>query len=809
MKSTLVHASLGVVFFLFAVGSAVAEERAGQWWPLPARGTEALVPVPVEGFEEERAEGGWSGYFGDDAAHRQDPASNYLRPSRKGEPVKEGKSSLRVGPIPPVPPYTRGFGHYFLYRRAPLERPQRAINLGLFVHGTAGRPSAIRLLYRAQGKKLWRTLDQDTSHRGWRWIAWPTLVDLGPRMVVAFDFINNSTAPLTWYVDGISFNREMVTRPVAAPGGLRGKPLPLHVELAWKADPRADLHGYWLFRSAGKSGEFRFVAPIPAGTLTYTDWDLPLDGGSFTYRLLAVTGSGRTSPKSETVTVEVPAFQPDTKLRRRLEQVVTGVIAERCGPRTRWGNKRDLEEWQDLNPEINFRTWFCWGAYETGWFPSGRLRDQPFKPNRRVVETVRNKGALFCAAVCCKYGNAMQVPLPPERSMAPYWTGFGVIRGPDRRHAFRDNTRLSRGLDLTVAHAVARLDAGADMLWFDMQPFDPADQRTLRNRLKWEALQSFRKGRRDSPDVLIGSDIYHQAFRWHPGRKDASCFDYRVEQGSKLFYENRDEAPYWGNSLLRDGAGRLMNHRAAGRAARLDASSTKINFCHGWLYYTGAGWTAGLYEKVADVPVLCFIDWANPTTDFAKVPARDQANFFRITAAELIACGFKFCFPVQAWDYNARKEGTYPVIRRLVHFYRRWADLYRDREIMWTRKPTSVKRAHSFPDCLTVKVGIEGGGGVMRNAGHAGLSYVVNDQPGPRRRIVHLFNHNFSDYKIVPQKGVALTIPSRHPVREVFLVSPDLPEKTSRRPVAFTWRDGVVRCRIDIAYYNVIVLEPR
>ena len=99
--------------------------------------------------------------------------------------------------------------------------------------------------------------------------------------------------------------------------------------------------------------------------------------------------------------------------------------------------------------------------------------------------------------------------------------------------------------------------------------------------------------------------------------------------------------------------------------------------------------------------------------------------------------------------------------------------------------------------------------GVMKNAGHAGLSYVVNDQPGPRRRIVHLFNHNFTDYKIVPQKGVALTIPSRHPVKEVFLVSPDLPEKTSRRPVAFTWRDGVLRCRIDIAYYNVIVLEPR
>jgi len=423
------------------------------------------------------------------------------------------------------------------------------------------------------------------------------------------------------------------------------------------------------------------------------------------------------------------------------------------------------------------------------------------------VEKVQKGGALFCGAVCCKYESAWQTPLPPGESTSPYLTGMGSIYNRQRIYAFRDNTRFSEGLDLTVAHAVARIDAGVDMLWFDMQPKDLADQRTLRNKLKWEAMKSFKKGLRDSPDILIGSDIYHQPYFTAPIRKDASCFDYRVEQGGKLFYENPDEKAYWGNPLFRNGAGKYISYGGKGTAARLDTSSTKINFCHGWLYYTGSGWTAGLYEKKSDAPVLCFIDWSQPTTDFMQVPTEDQCNFFRITVAELMACGWKYCFPINAWSYDAKKAKTYSTIRELIHFYNHWAELFRNRQIKWTTTPTHDKSAHSFPNCLTVKVGVEGGNGVMRNGGNSGLSYMVNDQPQKSRRMVHLFNHNFKDYKVTPQKGVRLTLPLEFSVKRAYLISPDLSNPLERKKLSFTVQGDTVITEVDIKYYNVVVFE--
>ena len=182
--------------------------------------------------------------------------------------------------------------------------------------------------------------------------------------------------------------------------------------------------------------------------------------------------------------------------------------------------------------------------------------------------------------------------------------------------------------------------------------------------------------------------------------------------------------------------------------------------------------------------VVLFIDW--PTdfmSDYLHMPASEQQDYWRIYAAEAYANGLFFSFFLQdtVGDPTATALGLMPLYQSLAAFYRGHASLYHG----VTASDATV--AAQVTTSLTTPVMI-----------------AVSDQASPRRRLVHLVNHDYNG-ALVEHDGITVTVPLPGAPSSVTLASPDAP--TGDVTLAATYANGVATVTVPaLVAYDVISL---
>ena len=182
-------------------------------------------------------------------------------------------------------------------------------------------------------------------------------------------------------------------------------------------------------------------------------------------------------------------------------------------------------------------------------------------------------------------------------------------------------------------------------------------------------------------------------------------------------------------------------------------------------------------------PVVLFIDWpTNFMSYYLGMPTSEQEDYWRLYAAEAYANGLYFAFFLldTVGDPSATQLGLMPFFQSLTGFYRGHAGLYHG----VTAAAASVVSA--VTTSLTTPVMI-----------------AVSDQAQPRRRLVHLVNHDYSGAP-VEHDGVTLTIPLPSAPTSVTLASPDAAGDTMLTP---SYANGVVTVTLPaLVAYDVVAI---
>jgi hypothetical protein len=178
-------------------------------------------------------------------------------------------------------------------------------------------------------------------------------------------------------------------------------------------------------------------------------------------------------------------------------------------------------------------------------------------------------------------------------------------------------------------------------------------------------------------------------------------------------------------------------------------------------------------------PVVLFIDWpTNFMSYYLNMPTSEQEDYWRIYAAEAYANGIYFAFFLldTVGDPTATELGLMPLFQSLTAFYRAHAGLYHGVTASAAAAATS----------LTTPVMI-----------------AVSDQAQPRRRLVHLVNHDYGG-ALVEHDGVTVTIPLPSAPTSVTLASPDATVDTTLTP---TYANGVVTVTVpSLVAYDVVAV---
>ncbi len=184
-------------------------------------------------------------------------------------------------------------------------------------------------------------------------------------------------------------------------------------------------------------------------------------------------------------------------------------------------------------------------------------------------------------------------------------------------------------------------------------------------------------------------------------------------------------------------------------------------------------------ERLAPgVPVVLFIDW--PTdfmSEYLHLPAIQQQDYWRIYAAEAYANGLYFAFHLAdtVGDPTAAQQGLMPLFQGLAAFYKGHAALYHG--------TTAV-------DGVTVTTSLT-----------TGLMIAVGDQEAPRRRLVHLVNHDYTG-ALVEHDGFTVTVPLAAAPTSVTLASPDL---NADATLTAAYASGVATVTVpSLAAYDVL-----
>jgi len=182
-------------------------------------------------------------------------------------------------------------------------------------------------------------------------------------------------------------------------------------------------------------------------------------------------------------------------------------------------------------------------------------------------------------------------------------------------------------------------------------------------------------------------------------------------------------------------------------------------------------------------PVVLFIDWpTNFMSYYLHMPASEQQDYWRIYAAEAYANGLYFAFFLldTVGDPSATQLGLMPLFQSLTAFYRAHAGLYHG----VTASASAV--ASAVTTSLTT-----------------GVTIAVSDQAQPRRRLVHLVNHDYAG-ALVEHDGVTVTIPLPSAPTSVTLASPDATGDATLTP---SYANGAVTVTLpSLVAYDVVAI---
>jgi hypothetical protein len=179
------------------------------------------------------------------------------------------------------------------------------------------------------------------------------------------------------------------------------------------------------------------------------------------------------------------------------------------------------------------------------------------------------------------------------------------------------------------------------------------------------------------------------------------------------------------------------------------------------------------------VPVVMFIDW--PTdfmSEYLHLPASEQQDYWRIYAAEAYANGLFFAFFLQdtVGDPTATEQGLMPLFQGLAAFYRGHHDLYHGVASTTASATTSLATP---------------------------VMVAVSDQVTPRRRLIHLVNHDYAG-ALAEHDGFTVTVALPAPPNAATLASPDLGADVTLAP---SYTNGVATVTVpSLTAYDVIEL---
>ena len=183
-------------------------------------------------------------------------------------------------------------------------------------------------------------------------------------------------------------------------------------------------------------------------------------------------------------------------------------------------------------------------------------------------------------------------------------------------------------------------------------------------------------------------------------------------------------------------------------------------------------------------PVVLFIDWpTNFMSYYLHMPQSQQQDYWRIYAAEAYANGLFYAFFLldTVGDPSATQLGLMPFFQSLTAFYRAHGGLYHAA----TASDASVTSAVTTSLVTPVMI-------------------AVSDQAQPRRRIVHLVNHDYSG-SLIEHDGVTLTVPLAGAPTSVTISSPDGPADTMLTP---TYANGVATVTLpSLIAYDVVAFS--
>jgi hypothetical protein len=178
------------------------------------------------------------------------------------------------------------------------------------------------------------------------------------------------------------------------------------------------------------------------------------------------------------------------------------------------------------------------------------------------------------------------------------------------------------------------------------------------------------------------------------------------------------------------------------------------------------------------VPVVLFIDWPTSNMDaYDALPASERQDYWRIYAAEAYANGLFFAFHLKTTtgEPSATELGVMPLFENLTAFYRAHADLYHGVTASSAKVTTTLSSA----------------------------MLAVSDQGAPKRRLVHIVNHEYEN-ALIPQQNLTLTIDSNSAPTTVTLASPDLASDTT---LPFQYSDGQISVTLpSLVAYDIVEL---
>ena len=180
------------------------------------------------------------------------------------------------------------------------------------------------------------------------------------------------------------------------------------------------------------------------------------------------------------------------------------------------------------------------------------------------------------------------------------------------------------------------------------------------------------------------------------------------------------------------------------------------------------------------VPVVFFHDWGMRGYPWMRVTAAERVAWLRVRGAEIYAAGGFFAFPVRGpWGKNALEDGILDDVVRQVTFYRRHRGLYLEADVL----------------------GLE-----PLEASEPMLSLALWRCEPRARLALHVINRQVDgQWRPVPRKHVAVTLPMDRAPKRVRIVSPDFSgEQTGRATV----EGGRLKVTLpEVRAYAVAVLD--